>query len=120
MSIPQLTYVAVIDGDESICRSMSRLVRAAGFQPVTYHSAEDFFADTKHPRFDYLVLDTRLRAMSVMDLHQRLSAANIDTPVVFIKAQNDPGVFAQVETSDCAEHPGVRLTPLLGSATDAI
>ena len=120
MSIPQLTYVAVIDDDESICRSMSRLLRAAGFQPVTYHSAEAFLADTKHPRFDYLVLDTRLRVMSVMDLYQRLSAANIDTPVVFIKAQNDPGVSAQAETSDCAEHPGVRLAPLLGSTANAI
>jgi FixJ family two-component response regulator len=104
MSIPQPSYVAVIDEEESICRSISRLMRAAGFQPVTYRSAEAFLADTKHPRFEYLVLDTRLRVMSVMDLHRRLSAANIDTPVVFIKVQDDSDVNTQAEAFSCIGH----------------
>jgi FixJ family two-component response regulator len=104
MGIPQPTYVAVIDDDESNCRSISRLIRAAGFQPVTYRSAEAFLADTKHPRFEYLVLDTRLRVMSVMELHRRLSAANIDTPVVFIKVQDDSDVNTQAEAFSCIGH----------------
>jgi FixJ family two-component response regulator len=104
MSIPQPTYVAVIDDDERNCRSISRLIRAAGFQPVTYRSAEAFLADTKHPRFEYLVLDTRLRVMSVMDLHRRLSAANIDTPVVFIKVQDGADVNTQAEAFSRIAH----------------
>jgi FixJ family two-component response regulator len=101
MSIPQPSYVAVIDDDKGICRSMSRLLRAAGFQPVTYRSAEAFLADRKHPRFDYLVLDTRLSVMSVMELHRRLSAADIDTPVIFIRAQDDPDANKQAEAFSC-------------------
>jgi transcriptional regulator with GAF, ATPase, and Fis domain len=46
------TYVAVVDDDESICRSFGRLLRAAGLQPVTYDSAESFLADRGTPRFD--------------------------------------------------------------------
>ena len=38
-------YVAVVDDDESLCRSFSRLLRTAGFQTVTYASAEAFLED---------------------------------------------------------------------------
>lgn len=95
-------YIAVIDDDESICRSMSRLLRAAHLQPITYPSAEAFLADTKRPKFDCLVLDIQLKGMSGLDLSQRLSAVKDTTPVVFITAHEDLEVRAQAEASDCA------------------
>ena len=54
------TYVAVVDDDESVCRSFARLLRAAGMQAITYDSAESFLADRKHPQFSCLVLDIQL------------------------------------------------------------
>lgn len=98
----QNIYVAVIDDDESVCRSMSRLLRASGYQPITYPSAEAFLADTKHPQFDCLVLDIQLKGMSGLDLRQRLSAVKDVTPVIFITAYDDPEVRAQAEASGCA------------------
>ena len=95
-------YIAVIDDDESICRSMSRLLRAAHLQPITYLSAEAFLADTKRPKFDCLVLDIQLKGMSGLDLSRRLSAVKDATPVIFITAHDDPEVRAQAEASDCA------------------
>ena len=95
-------YIAVIDDDESICRSMSWLLRAAHLQPITYPSAEAFLADTKRPKFDCLVLDIQLKDMSGLDLSRRLAAVKDTTPVVFITAHDDPEVRAQAEASDCA------------------
>ena len=95
-------YIAVIDDDENLCRSMSRLLRAAHFQPITYPSGEEFLADTKRPKFDCLVLDIQLNGMSGLDLRQRLSAVRDATPVVFITAHDDPQVRAQAEASGCA------------------
>ena len=60
MSNTVTLYVAVVDDDENFCRSLGRLLRAAGMQPITYASAEEFLADTKHPLFDCLVLDVHL------------------------------------------------------------
>ena len=57
-------YVAVVDDDESLCRSFSRLLRLAGFEPIAYGSAEAFLEDTKHPRFDCLMLDIQLEGMA--------------------------------------------------------
>lgn len=95
-------YIAVIDDDESLCRSMSRLLRAANFQPITYPSAEAFLEDTKRPNFDCLLLDIQLEGMSGLDLRQRLSAVKDATPVVYITAHDDPKVRAQAQASDCA------------------
>jgi len=98
----QNIYVAVVDDDQSLCRSLSRLLRAAHFQPITYASAEEFLADTKHPKFDCLVLDIQLEGMSGLELSQRLSAVKDVTPVVFITANDNPEVRAQAEASGCA------------------
>ena len=102
MSSNQNIYVAVVDDDESVCHSFSRLLRAAHFQPVTYSSAEAFLADKKHPRFDCLVLDIQLKGMSGLDLSKRLSAVKDGTPVIFITAHDDPEVRAQAKASGCA------------------
>jgi FixJ family two-component response regulator len=102
MSNPPNIYIAVIDDDESLCRSMSRLLRASNLQAITYPSAEAFFADTRRPKFDCLVLDIQLKGMSGLDLSQRLSAVKDATPVVFITAYDDPEVRAQAEASGCA------------------
>ncbi len=95
-------YIAVIDDDASVGRSLSRLLRAAHFQPIAYTSAEAFLADTKHPKFDCLLLDIQLQGMSGLDLSRSLSAAEDGTPVIFITAHDEPDVRAQAEASGCA------------------
>jgi FixJ family two-component response regulator len=102
MSRTQNIYVAVVDDDESMCRSFSRLLRAAHLQPITYSSAEEFLADTKHPHFDCLVLDIQLGGMSGLELRDRLSAVRNTTPVVFITAHDEPEVRKQAEAARCA------------------
>jgi FixJ family two-component response regulator len=95
-------YIAVIDDDESICRSMSRLLRAAHLQPITYLSAEAFLADMSRPKFECLLLDIQLKGISGLELYQRLSAVKDATPVIFITAHDNPQVRAEAEASDCA------------------
>jgi len=102
MNSSQNIYIAVVDDDESLCRSLGRFLRAARFQPITYASAEAFLADAARPRFDCLLLDVQLEGMSGLDLSRRLAALNDHTPVVFITALDDPNVRVQAEASGCA------------------
>jgi FixJ family two-component response regulator len=97
-----IIYVAVVDDDESICRSFSRLLRVAGFQAVSYASAEALLEDTKRPRFDCLVLDIQLGGMSGLELSRRLAAVRDTTPVIFITAHDDPEVRAEALAAGCA------------------
>lgn len=104
MSSTKQIYVAVIDDDEKLCQSFSRLLRAAGLQPITYPSAEAFLADTKQPRFDCLVLDVQLDGMSGIELAQRLAADGAPPPFIFITAHDDPAARAEAEAAGCAAY----------------
>jgi FixJ family two-component response regulator len=97
-------YIAIVDDDESVCRSLGRLLRAAGFQPVTYSSAESFLTDSKHPQFGCLVLDIQLGAMSGIELAQRLEAEGVHTPIIFITAHDGPEVRAGAEAVGCVAY----------------
>jgi FixJ family two-component response regulator len=97
-------YVAVVDDDESVCRSFGRLLRAAGLQPITYSSAESFLADTKHPQFSCLVLDIQLGGISGIELAQKLAAEGGHTPTIFITAHDDPEARAEAEATGCAAY----------------
>ena len=96
--------MAVIDDDENVCRSMSRLLRAAHLQAVTYCSAESFLEDPNRPKFDCLLLDIQLGGISGLDLSRRLSAVKDATPVIFITAHEDPEIRAQAEAAGCAAY----------------
>lgn len=104
MSAPCQTYVAVVDDDESVCRALSRLLRAEGIQPVSYPSAEAFLADTKRPLFDCLVFDVQLGGMSGIDLHQQLKASGSSTPVIYITAHDEPETRERAEAAGSAAY----------------
>ena len=104
MSKSEPIYVAVVDDDERLCRSLSRLLRAAGIQPITYASAEAFLADTKHPQFDCLVLDIQLGGMSGIELAHRVVAEGGHTPIIFITAHDDPEARAEAEAAGCVAY----------------
>src|SRR5271165_1387349 len=104
MSSLRQTYVAVVDDDESLCRSLSRLLRAERMQPVTYASAEAFLADTKQPRFDCLVLDIQLGGMSGIELHRQLNMAGSTIPVIYITAHDEPATREEAEAEGCVAY----------------
>jgi FixJ family two-component response regulator len=97
-----IIYVAVVDDDQSLCRSFSRLLRTAGFQAVTYSSAEALLEDAKRPQFDCLLLDIQLEGMSGVELSRRLAAVKDSTPVIFITAHDDPEVRSEALATGCA------------------
>jgi FixJ family two-component response regulator len=97
----QNIYIGIVDDDESVCRSLGRFLRAARVQPITYPSAEALLADTKHPKFDCLVLDVQLGGMSGLELSRHLIAEKDTTPVIFITAHDDPAAKAEAEANGC-------------------
>ena len=104
MSNTLRNYVAVIDDDESLCRSVGRLLRAAGMEAVMYDSAEAFLEDTKRPQFDCLLLDIQLGGMSGIELNQELAASGSTTPVIFITAHDEPEVRVKALQTPCVAY----------------
>lgn len=118
MSCEPKIYIAIVDDDESLCRSLGRLLCASGMQPVTYLSAEDFLADTKRPKFDCLVLDVQLGGMSGIELQRTWNSGKEGTPVVFITAFDDARAREQAVALGCAGY--FRKTDLGSEVIEAI
>lgn len=102
MNAPANRYLAVVDDDESVCRSLCRLLRTAGFHPVPFYSAEQFLADRDRPHFECLILDVQLDGISGIELWHRLVAVGDTTPVVFITAHDNAASRREAQVCGCA------------------
>lgn len=78
------TTVFVIDDDDSVRKSLSRLLRSLGFMVETFPSAEQFLARESYRGVGCIVLDVRMPGLSGIDLQERLSKADHNPPIVFI------------------------------------
>jgi FixJ family two-component response regulator len=76
--------VFVIDDDESVRKSVSRLLKAVGLKSETFSSAEDFLAMEPYGGIGCILLDVRMSGLSGPDLQDRLNTANYFIPIVFI------------------------------------
>jgi FixJ family two-component response regulator len=64
-------------------------MKAAGFSPRTFASAEEFLACDDCDDTACLVLDVRLPGMSGIELQKQLSKTNSRLPIVFVTAHGD-------------------------------
>jgi two-component system, LuxR family, response regulator FixJ len=91
--------IAVVD-DEALVRSATAsLLRSLGYGATAFENAGDFLAcpDT---RFDCLVSDVQMPAMSGLDLHRRLRAGGSALPIVLMTAHATPAVDSYAADSD--------------------
>jgi len=102
MSAPDTVRVAIVEDDDILCRSLARLVRAAGFRPLTFPSAEAFLAAPERASFGCLLLDVQLGGISGIMLHRRLLAQGDRTPVVYLTGLDDPMVLTEATNAGCA------------------
>lgn len=95
-------YIAVIDDDESLCRSLARLLHQSGFHAITFSSAEEFLADPLRVHFGCLLVDIQLGGMSGIELNRALKSNADTTPVIFITAFDDSRTRAEAAQTGCA------------------
>ena len=76
--------VFIIDDDASVCKSLSRLLRAAGHETETFTSAEQFLKREHDPGVGCIILDVRMPGLSGMDLQDDLNKADCSMPIIFI------------------------------------
>jgi FixJ family two-component response regulator len=81
--------IAVVDDDASVRRSLSRLLRAAGYQVETFAGHADFLARPSPALPACLVLDVTMPGVSGLELYEALAASGRAPPVVFITGHGD-------------------------------
>jgi|SRR5262245_56783587 len=95
--------VAIVDDDELMRGALQGLLKEAGFPARAYASAEEFLDSGHQYQTSCLIADIRMPGMSGLDLQERLNAAQIRIPIIFITAHGDEPMRMQALRSGAVE-----------------
>jgi FixJ family two-component response regulator len=96
------SIVFVVDDDVSVRESLDLLIKAAGWQPETFASAQAFLARPRPTVPCCLVLDVTLPGLSGLELQQRLVERR-DMPIIFITGHGDVPMSVQAMKAGAVE-----------------
>jgi FixJ family two-component response regulator len=99
--LPTKERVFVVDDDPAMLRAVARVLRKHGYEPVLFPTAEAFKNHNDFEEAACIILDINLNDGSGIDLRQRLTAAHISVPVIYITANDNPVVRAAALQSGC-------------------
>lgn len=81
--------VHVVDDDESFLRSVSRLLRASGYEVATFLSAQAFLRREDVSAAGCVLTDLQMPRQSGLDLQEALARSKNPLPVVFLTSKGD-------------------------------
>jgi len=81
--------VCVVDDDQSMCRSLRRLLKSAGYASETFSSAEDYLAREIFEGPICLVLDVRMPGLKGPGLQEALEKRGACDQIVFLTGHGD-------------------------------
>jgi len=84
--------IAVLDDEESVRKSVVRLLGAAGHAARAFASGAEFLKAWHFDRPDCLILDVQMPNLSGTDVQKALNEAGATFPVVIITAHDSPDV----------------------------
>ncbi len=95
----EVPVVAIVDDDDSVRRSLLRVVQSAGYAAEGFASARAFLDWLPQGRAACLLLDVHMREMSGFDLQDRLAV-----PIIFITGHDDAKTRERIANSGAAGH----------------
>jgi FixJ family two-component response regulator len=94
--------VVVVEDDAGMKKAIERLLRAAGFHPVSFASAEELLKTEAADSAICLVLDIHLPGLSGLELGRRLVKSGRAKPVIFITGQDEESLRDEAQRLGCA------------------
>jgi FixJ family two-component response regulator len=98
----QYQSIVVVEDDAGMSKAIARLLRAAGFQPVSFASAEELLQTEAADFAACLVLDIHLPGLSGLELARLLITSGRARPVIFITGQDEPSLRDEARRLGCA------------------
>jgi FixJ family two-component response regulator len=83
------SLISIVDDDTSLRFSLASLIRSAGFQALSFASAEAFLSSTEARDSRCLLADVRMPGMNGLELQRHIVAANWRLPIIFITSYVD-------------------------------
>jgi FixJ family two-component response regulator len=84
-----VAVVYVVDDDDSVRKSLGRMLRLAAFRIETFASAEEFLLHDRTKSRGCLILDVQMPGLDGLELQRVLNGGDIPLPVIFITGHGD-------------------------------
>jgi FixJ family two-component response regulator len=94
--------IVVVEDDAGMSKAIARLLRAAGFQPTSFASAEELLQTEAVDSAACLVLDIHLPGLSGLELARLLVTSGRAKPVIFITGQDEASMRDEAHQLGCA------------------
>jgi FixJ family two-component response regulator len=88
--------IAVVDDDAGVRTALRQLLRSAGFEALTFASAEEFLAAGQEEAIDFLIADVNLPGMSGVGLLKTLAEEGAELPALLITGRDDAGTVEMI------------------------
>jgi FixJ family two-component response regulator len=86
---PESGTVFIVDDDESFLKSVSRLLRSAGYDVRTFESATALLAQLSQEMTGCVLADLQMPGLSGLELQGALMQSSNPMPIVFLSAKGD-------------------------------
>ncbi|TCR65386.1 response regulator receiver protein [Bosea sp. BK604] len=94
------SWIAIVDDDPSVLKSLSRALRIRAFEARTFSSARDFLAALATELPSCLIVDVQMPRMTGLELHHHLARTGVHIPTIVITAYEDARVRDMSQPSD--------------------
>ena len=88
-------HIYLIDDDESMRKSLTRMLRELGYLVEDYASAVDFFEKSVPVAPAVILLDMQMPDMTGLELQEKLIKLRRKTPIIFVSGQSHPHQIVQ-------------------------
>jgi FixJ family two-component response regulator len=95
--------VFVIDDDESVRKSLKRLLDSAKYESETFGSASDFLARPPHPGPACVIVDVKMPGLNGIDFQEALIRRRREEQLVFITGHGNIAMCARVMRAGAAD-----------------
>ena len=95
--------VFVIDDDESVRKSLKKLLTSADYRTEVFKSADEFLARAPHPGPSCLLIDVQMPGLNGMDLQEALIQRRREEQLIFITGHGDIQMCARAMKAGAAD-----------------
>ena len=93
--IQQRPLIAVVDDEESVRKSLRRLLVASELDATVYASGQEFLDSLGGRQPDCLVLDLQMPGLTGLEVQRVLAGARVRFPTIIITAHDEPETRAR-------------------------
>ena len=86
---PFADRILLVDDEPAVRRSLSRLLRAAGFEAVAFGSPEEFLRDLPPDGAGCAIFDVSMPGLDGLELQRVIASRGISLPIVFLTGRGD-------------------------------